>query len=275
MRSKALSRATLFVAFFVFCSCVGGRRQEAERASASHSNQETELDSLTGGLRRLYEQARSESDRRAICLRAIDEGAVRQGGSITSIDAIFGTQFAADIPTEIQGHRKARILFADQPSHAPPDSGRAFGFVGWYMSLEYDFKGTIQGYHLSNIHKGISSNELKKETSSVEELKRLYEAAKSEHEKRAVCLKAIDEGVIHTSGTVSIIDQVFITHFASDLPGNKNKKRQAVVWFTSRAAPSPSQATAATVDNSTGWFMVVDYFYDGTIDNYYLTNMHK
>jgi len=205
----------------------------------------------------------------------IDESVVRRGGSIASIDAIFGTHFATDLPTEDQGHRKGRILFADQPSPAPVESGKAFGFVGWHMSLAYDFQGTIQDYRLSNIHKGISSNELKTDALSVAELRRLYEAAQSEREQRDICLRAIDEGVITTSGSVSTIDQIFSIHFASDLPGRKEKKGNAVVSFASRVAPSPRQAGSATVVSSTGWFMAVEYFYDGTIDNYYLTNVHR
>src|SRR5438067_9910043 len=56
---------------------------------------------------------------------------------------------------------------------------------------------------------------------SIAELKRLYEDAKSQYERRVVCLRAIDEGVIYRDAPVSIIDEVFGTRFATDLPSRE------------------------------------------------------
>src|SRR6266566_1613089 len=54
---------------------------------------------------------------------------------------------------------------------------------------------------------------------SIAELKRLYETAPSQHERRTVSLRAIDEGAIKQGRPVAVVDAIFGTHFASELPG--------------------------------------------------------
>jgi len=84
-------------------------------------------------------------------------------------------------------------------------------------------------------------------------------------------LRAIDEGTIRSGARVSVIDEIFGTRFASDLPTRKEALRSASIDFTpSVSSPDKSQAAA-----NVGWFLVVDYAYDGNIEGYYLTNLHK
>jgi hypothetical protein len=91
-------------------------------------------------------------------------------------------------------------------------------------------------------------------------LKRRYGEAKSESERRDVALNAIDDGVIRTSGPVpvSVIDEIFGTHLASQLPRRKDDPRMGIVRFAGAGA---------------GWFVAVEYSREGHIYGYYLTNI--
>jgi len=105
---------------------------------------------------------------------------------------------------------------------------------------------------------------------SIEELKRLYDSAKTEYERRDVCLRAIDQGTIYRDGPVSALDAIFGTHFASKLPraGESNYGSVQFVPFV----PSPDNSKAAA---NVGWRLSVEYSTTGKIVNYYLTNLHK
>jgi hypothetical protein len=274
MSKQSISQRVLLAGALFLCCCAPSQKQEQKAFSGSNKPEGTEKVS-TAELRRLYEAAKSQYERRAVCLRAIDEGLIRRGAPVSAIDEIFGTRFASDLPTEEEAIRKSWILFAEQFSPPPAPNGQvtiAIGYVGWYMAFAYDRGGAIQNYFLTNLHKGMSSYEQVKEKSSVAELKRLYEDAKSEHERRAICLRAIDEGVIQVSGPqrVSTIDEIFGTRFASDLPTRKERLRSTSVNFTS-ALPGQDKSQAAA---NTGWFLAVKYDYNGDISNYYLTNIH-
>jgi hypothetical protein len=105
---------------------------------------------------------------------------------------------------------------------------------------------------------------------SVEQLKRRYDIAKTEFERRDVCLQAIDQGVIYRGGPVSAVDAIFGTHFASKLPeaGESNYGSVDFIPFVA----SPDNSTAA---GHFGWYLFVEYSTSGKIVNYYLTNLHK
>src|SRR5437764_1104720 len=85
-----------------------------------------------------------------------------------------------------------------------------------------------------------SNKSEEKQKASIAELKRLYEATKSQYERRAVCLRAIDEGAIYRDASVSTIDEIFGTHFATDLPSREEATRIVVVNFVP-AVPAPSR----------------------------------
>ncbi|MGA9994774.1 MAG: hypothetical protein WBP93_05125 [Pyrinomonadaceae bacterium] len=263
---------------FLFCCAAAQKQSEQKTATPELNRQEKKQNVSIAELKQLYKDAKSEYERRAVCLRAIDEGMIHQGGSVSSIDETFSTQFASELPTSKETILSHMILFAPQVSVPPNPDGRpmAISDVGWYMAFNYDHNGTIQDYHLSNIHKGGSRRFDGKEPVSITELKRLYEAAKSEKERRDVCLRAIDEGVIQTYGPVPIstIDEIFGTHFASDVPTRKESRRLVVVDLVPSTA-SPQSGGKAEAVGHTGWFLAVVYNYDGNIENYYLTNIHK
>ena len=218
-------------------------------------------------LKKLYNSARSEPERRAVGLRAIDEGAIRQGAPVSNIDRIFGSNFASDLPASKDTHQRQWILFADQPKILPSQRGvqPATAYVGWYLRFEYDSDARIQSYFLSNLHKGLSVPPAGISPTPVSELRRQYQAAKSEQQRRDVCLRAIDEGVIQTFSptNVSTLDSIFGTRLAFELPKKKQDSRTARIDF----APTESGSVTQPV-----WHLVVEYYRDGSIADYYLTN---
>jgi len=213
-------------------------------------------------LGRLYHAAQTEQQRRAVCLRAVDEGKISLRTPVSTLDQIFGTHFALNLPKE-GTIAKDLILFATQPQPPSKSEGRAeaIAYVGSYLAIDYDHQGNVQNYFLSNLHKGMSSRITGAETVSIPELKRLYDLAQSEAQRRDVALRAIDEGVIRTFPHVHIstLDDIFGTHLASTV--RSGKPGTGVVNFT----PTPAS----------GWFMAVNYERDGTITDYYLTNLHQ
>ena len=252
------------------CACV---QKKGEQIPPVSNSKDVKLEPSIAELRRLYEAAQSPNERRAVCLRAIDEGVIQQDRPVSTIDAIFGSHFAADLPTGKERIRREWILFAPQYSPPPGESEvtEAHAYVGWHMDFDYDSDGTIQNYYLSNLHKGNSSGVDVKKTVSADELRRLYEAAQSEQERRAICLRAIDEGVMQTYHPISPIDEIFGTHFASNLPGRKESIRKASIDLVA-VMPSPNDSKSP---GHSGWFVAIEYDNYGTLLNYYLTNVHK
>lgn len=168
---------------------LGGCRSVDENAhkipSVSLSNEKLKLDPSVAELKRLYESTQSEYERRTVCLRAIDKGAIRRGVHIRSVDQIFGTNLESQWGArKVDGVRVGVVHFVpdvEAPLPARSDQkteGR--GFFGWFLGLDYDDKGVVQSYDLSNIHKGDSRGEPGRNPSPVAELKAQYAAAKSE-----------------------------------------------------------------------------------------------
>jgi hypothetical protein len=215
-------------------------------------------------LKQQYEAAQTQYERRTVAFRAIDAGTIQRGQPVSTIDAVFGTHFASDLPVE-NSTTFNFIYFGPKMGGGLTPNGQtvAFGYFGWSMKVVYDHKGTVQSYELNNIWKDRSTYDASQQPIPITELKQLYESARTEDERRAVCLRAIDEGVIATLKEVATIDGVFGTHFAQDLPSRKERTRKVGINFA-----SPNSAP-----ESLGWRLVVEYFHDGSISNYYLTNV--
>ena len=268
-RRAALMVALLGGALFL-CCCTAPRTQEAQRAPAPDSNWRAHANLSAADLRRIYEAANFDNDRRAVCLMAMDEGLIRHGGPVSAADEIFGTQFAEKLPTAQEPYRWETVYFAAQIELPPRPDGVVEGvdFVGWSLALQYDRQGKILTHQLSNVHKspGIPPPEDKREA-LVAELKRLYEEARTERDRRDICLRAIDEGVIRNAGNVREVDEVLGTHFASLLPTRKQGRRQAAVDLAP-PAHGPGDSTAAA---PVGWFFSVEYGDDGYVIDYFLS----
>jgi len=58
-----------------------------------------------------YANTKGHDDRRAFCIRLIDKGVIYQGMEIASIDQIFGTALAKDLPTPKEELKFSGIFF--------------------------------------------------------------------------------------------------------------------------------------------------------------------
>jgi hypothetical protein len=258
-------------------SCCANQAEHKPLPSVSESQkQEKTVDQSIAELKRLYEAAQSQYERRAVSLQAIDEGTVRQGRPVSTVDAIFGTQFASVLPPANGSLELAVIYFG--PKVAPPSGYNgppvAIGYIGWSLEIEYDHDGKIQNYHLSNLWKGHPSYEggIRGRT-PIPGLRKQYETAQSEDERRAACIQAIDEVAVSTYRPVSTVDAIFGTHLASQLPTKKEAIRTGIVELApSTQTADPEKDKART---SHGWFLAVEYEHGGNITNYYLTNVRK
>jgi hypothetical protein len=101
-------------------------------------------------LAKAYRAARTEFERRAVCLDAIDSGVIAQDRSVAVVDAIFGTTYASKLPrgSELE---KGVVHFHPQPPS--PRNDVQVPYVGWYFAFKFDSAGRLQDYHLSNLHK--------------------------------------------------------------------------------------------------------------------------
>jgi hypothetical protein len=265
-----------FLSTLPLCFCSSAERNEKPVPSVAEPKQETESQQMSiVDLKRLYRSARSEFERRTLCLQAIDGGAVYKGGPISSLDEVFGTNFGSQLPTQTEVRRVGVVHFvlenASEPSSEPSSVAR--GYSGWYLAVGYDHNGRIQDYYLTNLHKGMSSIEETNDKLPIAELKRLYESSQSYQERRALCLKAIETGAIVTTGSISSVDEIFGTAFASNLPSRKQVEKTGRVPFALQDSSAASSAESSTAKTGNGWVLVVQYDYNGDIQNYYLTNI--
>jgi NAD(P)H-hydrate repair Nnr-like enzyme with NAD(P)H-hydrate epimerase domain len=259
----------------LLCGCTNKAPGTPNPSLSELQKQEKILDQSIAELKRLYETAPSQRARRTVGLRAIDEGTIKQGRPVAVVDAIFGTHFASRLPVGQGGVETDYIRFGKQISPPPGDSGKAmaFGYLGWFMQIKYDEKGIIQSYHLNNLWKGHRNvdDEAIKGRTPIAELRRQYETAQSEVERRAVCIQAIDEDAVSTYMPVTAVDALFGTHLASQMPTRKEAIRTGIVEF----APSTQTAVPDKARTSHGWFLAVEYEHDGNIRDYYLTNVRQ
>ena len=104
----------------------------------------------SGELRNQYAKAGSEFERRAVCLRAIDEGVLRTYQPVATIDELFGTGAAAHLPTKKEYSASGMVKFAIPDSNGLRESTGVRKAKGWYLRFTYFDDGTIEDYYLSN-----------------------------------------------------------------------------------------------------------------------------
>jgi hypothetical protein len=88
-----------------------------------------EPDTHIDRLARAYRAARTDSERRAVCLEAI---------------------YARKLPPS---HELDWGVVHFRPSPPSPSDKVAAAYVGWYLAFQLDSAGTLQNYYLSNVHK--------------------------------------------------------------------------------------------------------------------------
>ena len=128
---------------WLLCIVLGHLRAESARPE--------QLDTNIDRLARAYREARTDIDRRTICLEALDGGLVARGRSVTVVDAVFGTAYAKKLPHTGRELEWGTVDF--HPLPPPPSDAMAAGHIGWYLALEFDSNGAVQNYYLSNVHK--------------------------------------------------------------------------------------------------------------------------
>jgi hypothetical protein len=153
-----LSVHLIFGAFIVFSACGVKERVKGLAAPASPSPAATQTQNekkSISALAMLYRNAKTEAERRSLCLQAIDEKAFFETGPVSTVDEIFGTDFASKLPGKRDGTQPGIVYFADQPPVYRTSEGliEQRGHVGWYLVVEYDYSGTIRNYFLTNLHK--------------------------------------------------------------------------------------------------------------------------
>ena len=114
--------------------------------NANGAQTDKEVDRLA----RAYRSARTEFDRRAVCLDAIDAGVVARGRPVAVVDAIFGTKYARELPP---GSELESGVVDFRPQLKSPRDNVQVAFVGWYLAFQFDSNGRLQDYYLSNLHK--------------------------------------------------------------------------------------------------------------------------
>jgi hypothetical protein len=98
-----------------------------------------------------------------------------------------------------------------------------------------------------------------------------FKEATSEQKRLQLCIDAINQGLIYRGGPVGNIDQIFGTDFSKKVPTAGQPLTRGVVDFVN-PLPPPSDAVAAA---HTGWYLAFEFDYQGSIQNYYLSNLHK
>lgn len=268
-------RLVVITLFTTMVACTGAGEQKDLISSSTPTAQQKEVAPLSQStLGELYRTAKSESERRAIALRAIDEEAIFVGASITSVDEIFGTDFRHQLPSKEERRRSGVVGFvADENTTEVEDNTSARGYGGWHLVVEFDHAGKLLRYYLTNLAKGMSSTVGTKENYSLPQLAQFYKSSTTASEQRKICLQAIDSGVIVTTGPVSVIDQIFGTQYAGKLPTKKQVERTVQVRFRGDGNPASDPSTNVS-DAARKWFLAVQYDYNGDIQNYYLSNTH-
>jgi hypothetical protein len=99
----------------------------------------------------LYKAAQSEVQRRATCLEILDRKLVIRGNNISIIDNIFGESFSANLPDKNELTTIGKVFFSPQPQNDDPTVSTPN--IGWYLAVEYDWKGQLNDFYLSNTYK--------------------------------------------------------------------------------------------------------------------------
>jgi hypothetical protein len=99
-----------------------------------------------------YKRAASEEKKLLLCIDAINHGLIHRGGPVGNIDQIFGTDYSRTLPAKGQPDETGVVNFSN-PRQPPPSDAVGAASTGWYLAFKFDYQGSIQDYHLSNLHK--------------------------------------------------------------------------------------------------------------------------
>jgi hypothetical protein len=104
----------------------------------------------------------------------------------------------------------------------------------------------------------------------IDRLAKAYREAHTEIERRAVCLHAIDAGVVARGRSVAVLDAIFGTTYASKLRRGIELEKGVVNFRPPLLSGSDRVASAHA-----GWYLAFEFDSAGKLQAYYLSNVHK
>jgi hypothetical protein len=105
----------------------------------------------------------------------------------------------------------------------------------------------------------------------IDRLAKAYRAASTEFERRAVCLEAIDAGVIAVGRSLAVVDAIFGTSYAKKRRPPRHELETGVVDFHPLPPPTRNDVQAAHV----GWYFGFSFDSAGQLADYSLSNVQK
>jgi hypothetical protein len=105
---------------------------------------------------------------------------------------------------------------------------------------------------------------------TVEIFAQKYQKAASAEEKRAVCIEAIDAGIISRGVNIEKIKKIFGKDFDAELKLSEDGSGYGIVDFIPTVSGKDGEAASHE-----GWYLKVEYDKKKLIQKYYLTNLHK
>ncbi len=96
-----------------------------------------------------------------------------------------------------------------------------------------------------------------------------YDEAQTPNEKRAVCIAAIDQGIIHDLCDVKIIDQIFGSDFSSKVSWVKKGETDTGTIDFEPPLVLDMEGRLPQQVGSYGWYLVIKYNHWGQVDKYY------
>jgi hypothetical protein len=102
-------------------------------------------------LAKRFKEASSERQKLNLCIEAMDKHLLENETPVKTFDGLFGTDFTKSIPSKKSETAQAALMLADQPE--PAGDAVANDYVGWYLAIEFDARGLIRKYYLTNLHK--------------------------------------------------------------------------------------------------------------------------
>jgi hypothetical protein len=115
----------------------------------SQTSKDEEVDRFA----KAYRTAKTDLERRTLCLEAIDAGVIARGHNVAVVDRIFGTHYAKKLPSGVE-FETGTVDFHPQP--VPQETGdrySAHDFVGWFLAFRFGSDGSLEDYYLTNLHK--------------------------------------------------------------------------------------------------------------------------
>jgi hypothetical protein len=115
---------------------------------------------------------------------------------------------------------------------------------------------------------GTSAQRTQPDDKEIDRLAKAYRAAHTEFERRAVCIEAIDAGVIAVGRPVAVVDAIFGTTYAKRLPPPRDLE-MGVVDFHPLPPPPRNDVQAGHI----GWYFGFSYDSAGRLKDYSLSNV--